>query len=120
MLFVYLKRKFCLIRSFVFIYKRENSSLFAWEIKQRLSEEMNCNPEDIPSVCNLTNYFQENVYTVDRISFQVTAIHRVLKKLNSETLSKTCSTSENSNCEYKHQINDANHENHQDLGGIIN
>jgi paired box protein 6 len=42
-------------------YKCETPSIFAWEIRDRLLEENICNQEKIPSVCNLTNYFEENV-----------------------------------------------------------
>jgi paired box protein 6 len=42
-------------------YKCEIPSIFAWEIRDRLLEENICNQENIPSVCNLRNYFEENV-----------------------------------------------------------
>jgi hypothetical protein len=42
-------------------YKLETPSIFAWEIRDRLLAENICYPENIPSVCYLTNYFQQNV-----------------------------------------------------------
>ncbi|CAF1471307.1 unnamed protein product [Adineta steineri] len=34
-------------------YKHENPSLFAWEVRDCLSEEMNCKLEDLPSVSSI-------------------------------------------------------------------
>ncbi|CAF0987695.1 unnamed protein product [Adineta steineri] len=48
----------------IFEYKHENPSLFAWEIRDRLSKELNCKLEDLPSV---------------------SSIHRLLKNLDSNS-----------------------------------
>ncbi len=43
-------------------YKRETPSLFGWEIKSRLLAENIYNPVNLPTVCSLRNYFEENEY----------------------------------------------------------
>ncbi len=51
-------------------YKRETPSIFAWEIRDRLLTENNYNPENLPTVCNLRNYFEENEYNHIMYFFQ--------------------------------------------------
>ncbi|UJR18102.1 hypothetical protein I4U23_005002 [Adineta vaga] len=74
----------CIIERQIFEYKRENPSIVGWEIRNRLSKEMNCKLEDFLSVLS---------------------INEVLKNLDS---------TENSNSKDKYQINNTDHEHTQD------
>ncbi|CAF4186534.1 unnamed protein product, partial [Rotaria sordida] len=81
-------------------YKCETPSIFAWEICYRLLVENICNSENVPSVSSI-NKVLRNLKS---------------KSIDTETSSNTYSTSEDSNSENKHQINDINHGHHQDIG----
>ncbi|CAF1416478.1 unnamed protein product [Adineta steineri] len=52
-----LDKKSCVIepdfKRKIFEYKHENPSIFAWEIRYRLFQEMKCKLEDVPSVSSI-------------------------------------------------------------------